>query len=107
MVVQPAMLYGMETLPLTYSSHVKKLETMTSGRELKYREHHIEIQENKIEVVWIRQEVRPRIRRKKDSGDGTTWEENSRKTEAEIDGNQSETGVNCLGLPSSLNKCNA
>ena len=41
MIVQPAMMYGMETVPMT-SSNVKKLEvtemkmcTMTSGRDLK------------------------------------------------------------------------
>ena len=30
--------------------------------------------------------MRPRIRRKKDSGDGTAWEKKKRKTEAEMDG---------------------
>ena len=44
------------------------------------------MQERKIEVVWTRQEARPRIRRKKDSRDGTTWEKKKRKTEAEMDG---------------------
>ena len=42
--------------------------------------------ESKIEVVWTRQEARPRLRRKKDSGDGTTGEKKARKTEAEMDG---------------------
>ena len=44
------------------------------------------MQESKTEVVWSRKEMRPRIRRKKDSGDGTTWEKKKRKTEAEMDG---------------------
>ena len=37
-------------------------------------------------MVWTRYEAIPRIRRKKDSGDGTTWEKKARKTEAEIGG---------------------
>ena len=45
-----------------------------------------EVQESEIEVVMTREETRPRIRRKKDYGDGTTWEKNARKTEAEMDG---------------------
>ena len=31
------------------------------------------MQESKIEVIWTRQEARPKIRRTKYSGDGTTW----------------------------------
>ena len=106
MIVQPAMLYGMETVPVT-SSHVKKLEVTemkmcrwACGHTLRdhvrnddirvrlkvHREYHREVQESKIEVIWIRQEARPRIRRKKDSGDDTTWEKKARKTEAEMDG---------------------
>ena len=46
----------------------------------------IEVQESKTEVVWPRKEVRPRLGRKKDYGDGTTREEKARKTEAEMDG---------------------
>ena len=38
------------------------------------------------EVVWPRKEARPILRRKKDSGDGTTREKKVRKTEAEMDG---------------------
>ena len=45
-----------------------------------------EEQESKTELVWPRKEMRPRLRRKKDSGDGTTWEKKARKTEAELDG---------------------
>ena len=30
------------------------------------------VQESATEVVWPRKEARPRLRRKKDSGDGTT-----------------------------------
>ena len=36
-------------------------------------------------VVWTRKEAIPQLRRKKDSGDGTTWEKKKRKTEAEMD----------------------
>ena len=43
-----------------------------------------EVQESETEVVWTHEETRPRICRKKDSGDGTTWEK--RKTEADMDG---------------------
>ena len=42
--------------------------------ETEGREHHREVQERKTEVVWPRKEARPRLCRKKDSGDGTTWE---------------------------------
>ena len=107
MIVQPAMLYGMETVP-TNSSHVKKLEVtelkmcrwefghtlrdhvrnddIRERFKLKTREHHREEQESKSGVVWTRQEARPTIRRKKDSGDGITWEKKMRKIEAEVDG---------------------
>ena len=37
-------------------------------------------------MVWPRKEAIPRLRRKKDSGDGTTWEKNARKFKAEMDG---------------------
>ena len=37
-------------------------------------------------MVWTREETRPIISRKKDSGDGTTWEKKKKKTEAEMDG---------------------
>ena len=50
------------------------------------REYHREVQESTTDVVWPHKAARPRIRRKKDSGDGTTWEEKKRKTEAEMDG---------------------
>ena len=42
------------------------------------RTFHIAVQESKPEVVWIREETRPRIWRKEDAGDsnGTTWEKN-------------------------------
>ena len=35
--------------------------------------------ERKTDVVWPRKEAIPRIRRKKDSGDGTTWEKKKRR----------------------------
>ena len=44
------------------------------------------MQESKTEVVRPRKEARPRIRRKKDPGDGTTWAKEARMTEAEMDG---------------------
>ena len=37
-------------------------------------------------MVWKRKEAIPRLRRKKNYGDGTTWEKNARKNEAEMDG---------------------
>ena len=50
------------------------------------KECHREVQESATQVVWPRKEARPRLRRKKDSGDGTTWEKKARKTEEEMDG---------------------
>ena len=44
------------------------------------------VQERETEVVWTRHEMRPRIRRKGNTVDGTTWEKKKRKTEAEMDG---------------------
>ena len=44
------------------------------------------MQESTTEVVWPRKEAIPRLRRKKDSGDGTTREKKARKTESEMDG---------------------
>ena len=37
------------------------------------------MQESKTYVVWPRKEARPRIRQKKDSGDGTTWEKKMKR----------------------------
>ena len=55
--------------------------------ETESRGHNREVQESKThDVVWSRKEARPRIRRKKDSGDGTTWVNKKRKAEAEMDG---------------------
>ena len=36
-------------------------------------------------MVWPGKEARPRLRRKKDSEDGTTWEKKTGKSEAEMD----------------------
>ena len=99
MIVQPAMLYGMETVPGT-SSHVKKLEVteMMGMRphakrpcekrkhqgETEGREYHREVQESATEAGWPRKEARPRLLRMKDSGDGTTREKKARMTEAEM-----------------------
>ena len=44
------------------------------------------MQESNIEVVWTRKEARPRMLRKKYSGDGTTWEKKKGKAEADMDG---------------------
>ena len=49
-------------------------------------EYHREAQESTTEVVLPRKKARPRLRTKKDSGDGTTREKKARKTEAEMDG---------------------
>ena len=54
--------------------------------ETKGREYRREVQESATEVVWPRKEARTRLRRKKDSGDGTTREKKARKTEPEMDG---------------------
>ena len=43
------------------------------------------MQESDTEVVWTREETRPRIRRKKECEDGTTCEQKKMKTEAEMD----------------------
>ena len=53
--------------------------------ETERREYHREVQESATEVVWPRNEARPRLRRKTDSGDGTTRKKKARKTEAEMD----------------------
>ena len=53
--------------------------------ETEGREYHREVQESATEVVWPCKEARPRLRRKKDSGDGNTREKKARKTEAEMD----------------------
>ena len=90
MVVQPAMLYGMETVPVT-SSHVKKLEVTemkmcrwACGHTLRDHVRNENIKERlNVESIaercrkarlsgWPRKEARPRLSRKKDSGDGTT-----------------------------------
>ena len=92
---------GMETVPVT-SSHMDKLEVT----EMKMCGHtlrdHLRNENTKErlkvenitercmqvspEVVWPRKEARPRLRRKKDSGCGTTRERKARKTEAEMGG---------------------
>ena len=91
LIVQPAMLYGMETVPMT-SSHTKKLEVTemrmcrwACGQTLRDHVRNDDIRDRlKVENItescmkarlrWsgTRQEVIPRIRRKKDSGHGTT-----------------------------------
>ena len=105
MIVQPAMLYGMETVPMT-SSRVKKLEVTemkmcrwACGQTVRDHVRNDDIRDRlKVENITERcrkarlrwfgtcQEARPRIRRKKYSGDGTTWKKKARMTEAEMDG---------------------
>ena len=102
MIVQPAMVYGMETVPVT-SSHVKKLEVteMKMGMrphakkpcekrkhqgETEGREYRREVQESATDVGWPRKKARPRLRRKKYSVGGTTREKKARMTEAEMGG---------------------
>ena len=98
-IVQPAMLYGMETVPVT-SSHVKKLEVTememcrwACGRtcekrkhhgQTKSREYHREVQESATQVVCPRKEARPRLHRKTDSGDVPSPEES--EEDRSIDG---------------------
>ena len=67
--------------------HAKRpCEKQKHQGETEGREYHREVQESKVEAVWPREEVRPRLCRKKDSADGTTREKKARKTEAEMDG---------------------
>ena len=42
------------------------------------------LHETETGLVWICEETIPRIRRKKDSGDGSTWQKKNRMTEAKI-----------------------
>ena len=44
------------------------------------------MQESETDEFRIHEETRPRIHRKKDSGDGTTREKKKMKAEAEMDG---------------------
>ena len=57
--------------------HICWFDTLSVGNE---------VQESNTEVVWTRKEASLRIRRKKDSGDCTTWEKATRTTDAEMDG---------------------
>ena len=43
-------------------------------------------QESETEVVWTREETRPKIRRKEDSENCTIWKKQKGKTEAVMDG---------------------
>ena len=91
MIVQPAMLYRMETVPMT-SSHAKKLEvtemkmcrwacghTLTDNlrnddirKRLKVENITERCRKARLRWFGTRKEVIPRIRRKKVSGHGTT-----------------------------------
>ena len=67
--------------------HVKRpCEKRKHQGETEGREYRREVQESATQVVWPRKEARPRLRRKTDSGDGTTRETKAMKTEAEMDG---------------------
>ena len=44
------------------------------------------MQESEPEVVCTHEEMTQRLRRKKDSGDGTIWEKKKSKTKSEMDG---------------------
>ena len=104
MIVQSAMLYGMEKVPVT-NSHVKKLEVTemkmcrwACGHTLRDHVRNDSISKRlKIESITERCR-KARLRwcghvkrrdqdyRKTDSGDGTTREKKARKTESEMDG---------------------
>ena len=90
---------GMDTAPMT-SSFVKKLEVTemkmcrwACGHTLRYHVRNDNTSERiKVEHITERcrqarlrslghEDARPRIRRKKYSGDGTSWEKKKRKTE--------------------------
>ena len=102
MIVKPAILYGMETVPVT-SSHVKKLEVteMKICHTLRDHVRNDDIRERlKVENRTERCK-KPRLRwfghvKRRDqeyvgrkTGDGTfgtTWKKKKRKTETEMDG---------------------
>ena len=66
--------------------HAKACEKRKHQGEAEGREYRREVQESVTKVVLPSKEARPRLRRKKDSGDGTTREKKARKAEAEMDG---------------------
>ena len=101
-IVQPAMLYGMETVPVT-SSHVKKLEVTEMKMCHTIRDHvrNDDIRERlKVENItercrkarlrWfshVKRRDQEYVGRKTGDGTfGTTWEKKKRKTKAEMDG---------------------
>ena len=99
-IVQPAMLYGMETMPVT-SSQMKKLEVTemkmcrwACGHTLRYHVRNDDIRKNlKVENITERcRKTRLRwfghVKRREQEyvGDGTNWEKKKRKTEPEMDG---------------------
>ena len=79
--------FGMISLPrhsVDRSPRAFHSSTHNVVQETEGREYHTEVQKNKTDVVWPPKEARPRLRRRKDSGDGTTCEKKARKTEAEM-----------------------
>ena len=66
--------------------HKRPCEKRKHQGETEGREYRREVQESATQVVWPRKEARRRLRRKKDSGDGSTRETKARKIEAEMDG---------------------
>ena len=102
MIVQPAILYGMETVPVN-SSHVKNLEVTEMKMCHSVRDHvrNDDIRERlKVENItercrkarlrWffhVKRRYQEYVGRKTGDGTfGTTWEKKKRKTEAEMDG---------------------
>ena len=59
---------------------------ITGERETPDRPYRREVHESETGLVWIHEVTRPRIRRKKDSGGGTTREKKTRKVNVEMDG---------------------
>ena len=76
-----------EDVQMGMRSHAKRpCEKQKHQGETEGREYRREVQESATEVFWLRKEARPRLRRKTNSGDGTTREKKAKKTEAEMDG---------------------
>ena len=69
--------------PRVLLPHAKRpCEKRKHQGEAEGREYRREVQESATQVVRPRKEARPRLRRKTDSGDGTTRKTKARKTEA-------------------------
>ena len=76
-----------EDVQMGMRSHAKRpCEKRQHQGETEGREYRRDVQESATEVGWPRKEARPRLVRKKDSGDGTVREKEARMTEAEMGG---------------------